>query len=123
MVRFSVVNIQFQRSTFVCLNQSKKILRFVKDRICSNDVIGETPKASLFCWTVSLHVQNMPNIFVGTLKGAEAYRYTKKALSTPSIARRNKNFSNLMKIEKKKNHDFLKAVTDMHSYVSMVKTP
>lgn len=46
-VALSVVDVELQLTSFVCLNQSEEIFRFVKDGISSNNVIVVREEPSL----------------------------------------------------------------------------
>ncbi len=59
------------------------------------DVIGVTAKSGDLRWTGRLHLQNVPDIFVGSFERAESDRNPEQSLPAPDIARRYKDFSHL----------------------------
>ncbi len=59
------------------------------------DVIGVTAKAGDLRRTGRLHLQNVPDIFVGSFERAESDRNPEQSLPAPDIARRYKDFSHL----------------------------
>lgn len=95
VIGFCVVDVELERPAFMGLDESEQIFRLVQDRVRTNNVVREAPKASLFSRTAGLNLQNMPNVFIGPLEGAEPNRNSKQALAAPHIARRDENLPNL----------------------------
>jgi len=93
VVRLGIVNIQLERSPFMGLDQTEKILGFMQNGVGANDEVRIAPKSGSRCGAVGLHVEYVPDVFVGALEGAETDRDSQKTLAAPCGARRDEHLT------------------------------
>lgn len=104
MVRLCVVNVEFQRSSFVGLDERKKVFGLVQDRIGADDKVCVSPESGQLCRRVFGHVQDVPDVFVGAFEGTEADGYPEKTLASPSGAGGDEYFSDSLSFTAVNSH-------------------
>jgi hypothetical protein len=80
MVRFRVVDVQLERPTLVSLDQRKEVLGLVEHRVGADDVVCVRPQAGVLGRARRQHLEDVPDVFVGALEGAETDGDSEEAL-------------------------------------------
>ena len=95
VVGLRVVDVQLERPPLVSLDQREEVLGLVQHRVGADDVVGVGPQTRALRRTGRQDLQNVPDVLVGALEGAEPDGDAQKALTAPQRARCNKYFANL----------------------------
>ena len=99
MVRLRVVDVQLERPPLVGLDQREEVLRLMQHRVGADDVVGVGPQTRALRRTGRQNLQDVPDVFVGPLEGAEPDGDAEESLPAPQRARSDEYFADLRKIK------------------------
>ena len=95
MVSLGVVDVELQRPALVRLDQREQVLALVKHRVRADDAVRVAPQPRDRRRRVGLDVEDVPDVLVGALEGAEADADSEEALAAPRRARGDEDLADL----------------------------